>query len=48
MRAWNVSVKGQTLFKWYVDDYFFGANGLGNGDIAGFYVDVSAMPSASW
>jgi hypothetical protein len=42
VRAWNVSVRGQTLFEWYVDDYFFGANGLGSDDIAGFYVDVRA------
>jgi hypothetical protein len=38
-RAANVSVNGQTLAEWYVEDYFFGPTALGHAGIAGLYVD---------
>jgi hypothetical protein len=38
-RSWNVSVRGQTLGEWYLEEYFFGPTGLGNPSIAGLYVD---------
>lgn len=37
-RSANVSVKGQTLLEWYIDDYFFSDTGGGNGNISGFYI----------
>ena len=38
-RSANVSVNGQTFAQWYIDEYMFGATGLGNQNISGFYVD---------
>ena len=38
-RSANVSVRGQTLAEWFVEEYFGGAAGLGNPDILGFYID---------
>jgi hypothetical protein len=38
-RAWNVSVNGQTLGRWWIDDYLFGEWGGGNENITGFYFD---------
>lgn len=34
--AVNVSVNGQTLSQWYLDEYMFGPTGLGNAGISGF------------
>jgi hypothetical protein len=38
-RAWNVSVRGQTLGQWWVDEYLFGPTGAGDPVITGFYFD---------
>ena len=38
-RAVNVSVNGQTLLEWFVEDYLFGPTGAGNPKISGFYFD---------
>ena len=38
-RAWNVSVRGQTLGEWWIQDYLFGELGGGNPNITGFYFD---------
>ena len=35
----NVSINGQTLIEWYVNDYFFGPTGGGNVNISGFELD---------
>lgn len=35
-RAANVSIDGQTLAEWYVDEYLFGPTGAGNPNISGF------------
>ena len=40
-RAWNVSVNGQTLGQWWLEDYLFGALGAGDTNITGFYFDDS-------
>ena len=38
-RAWNVSVNGQTLGEWWVDEYLFGPTAAGDPNITGFYFD---------
>merc|ERR1719316_1087989 len=38
-RSANVSVNGQTLVEWFVDEYLGGHAGMGNPSIAGFYID---------
>ncbi|CAE8730362.1 unnamed protein product [Polarella glacialis] len=38
-RAGNVSVNGQTLIEWYIEEYLFGPTGAGNPNISGFYFD---------
>lgn len=38
-RAWNVSVHGQTLGDWFINDYVFNAAGLGNEMISGAFFD---------
>jgi len=38
-RAANVSVHGQTLMEWYIDEYLFSPTGAGNPNISGFYFD---------
>lgn len=38
-RSGNVSVNGQTLIEWYIEDYLFGPTGAGNPNISGFYFD---------
>ena len=38
-RAFNVSVKGQTLGQWWISDYLFSGTGAGNSNITGFYFD---------
>merc|ERR1711948_138448 len=38
-RSANVSVNGQTLIEWFVDEYLGGPAGMGNPSIAGFYID---------
>lgn len=43
-RAVNVSVNGQTLIDWYINDYFFSVSGAGNPLVGGFYVDDSWGP----
>jgi hypothetical protein len=40
-RAWNVSIKGQTLGEWWMSDYLFSATAAGDADIVGFYFDDS-------
>lgn len=36
----NVSVNGQTLIMWYVEEYFFSqTTGAGNANISGYYID---------
>jgi hypothetical protein len=52
-RAWNVSVRGQTLGQWWVDEYLFGPTGAGDPVITGFYFDdvfsAALRPrSAAW
>jgi len=39
MRSVNVSVRGQTLADWFVDEYLFSASGGGNANISGWYLD---------
>lgn len=48
-RAWNMSVNGQTLGEWWIEEYLFGEFGAGNQNISGFFFDVSiaAPPSDS-
>ena len=38
-RAANVSIHGQTLKEWYIDEYLFGPTGAGNPGVSGFYFD---------
>ena len=38
-RAANVSIHGQTLVRWYIDEYLFGPTGAGNPKVSGFYFD---------
>jgi len=38
-RAWNVSVKGQTLGQWFINDYLFDATGGANPKVSGFFFD---------
>jgi hypothetical protein len=38
-RSANVSIHGQTMIEWFVDEYLGGPSGLGNPSIAGFYID---------
>jgi len=38
-RAWNVSVKGETLGDWFINDYLFDQTGGGNPKISGFFFD---------
>eukprot|EP00040_Diaphanoeca_grandis_P005810 m.34623 g.34623 ORF g.34623 m.34623 type:complete len:429 (+) comp17008_c1_seq1:66-1352(+) len=38
-RAANVSIAGQTLMEWYIDEYLFSLTGAGNPNISGFYFD---------
>jgi len=38
-RAWNVSVKGQTLGQWFIEDYLFDATGGDNPKVSGFFFD---------
>jgi len=33
-RAGNVSVNGQTLIEWYIEEYLFGPTGAGNPNIS--------------
>ena len=44
-RAANVSIKGQTLAQWYVEEYLFGPTGAGNPNISGFYFDDDWTPA---
>jgi hypothetical protein len=39
MTAWNVSVNGQTLGQWWINEYLFGELGAMNPNITGFYFD---------
>ena len=44
--AANVSVNGQTLFQWFLDDYLFGAHGAGAGSpVSGFFFDDQLGPT---
>lgn len=49
MRALNVSVNGQTLENWFLEEYIFSsATGIGNENISGLYLDdywTTAGPS---
>lgn len=38
-RSANVSIHGQSLIEWFVDEYFGGPAGLANPNILGFYID---------
>ena len=39
-RAANVSVNGQTLWEWYIEEYIFDKlDGAGNPHVSGFYID---------
>jgi hypothetical protein len=38
-RAANVSIHGQTMLDWYIEDYLFGPTGAGNPHVSGFYFD---------
>ena len=38
-RGWNVSVNGQTMRRWWIDEYLFGPLGAGTPNITGFYFD---------
>eukprot|EP01043_Picozoa_sp_COSAG02_P064226 COSAG02_NODE_9324_length_2255_cov_13.116883_2_plen_336_part_00 len=38
-RAVNVSVHGQTLAQWYVEEYLFGPTGAAHPGVSGFYFD---------
>ena len=37
--SWNVSVNGTTLGQWFIEDYLFGPNGMGDGNVSGAYFD---------
>ena len=36
-RAANVSINGQTLVRWFIDEYLFGPEGAGNANVSGFF-----------
>ena len=36
--AANLSVHGQTLLRWFIDDYIFGPTGGGNVNVSGFFL----------
>jgi len=38
-RAWNVSINGQTLGQWFINDYIFDSTGGGNPKVSGFFFD---------
>ena len=38
-RAANVSINGQTLVRWFIDEYLFGPEGAGNANVSGFFFD---------
>jgi len=38
-RAWNVSVNGQTLGQWFINDYLFDPTGGANPKVSGFFFD---------
>jgi len=38
-RAWNVSINGQTLGDWFINNYLFDATGGGSPFVSGFYFD---------
>jgi hypothetical protein len=38
-RSANVSVKGQTMADWFVEQYMLGSSGAGNDNIVGYYID---------
>ncbi len=38
-RAWNVSVHGQSLLQWFIEDYVFNAAGGGSPLVSGFFFD---------
>jgi len=38
-RAWNVSVNGQTLGDWFINDYLFDETGGANPKVSGFFFD---------
>ena len=44
-RSVNVSVHGQTLLEWFIEDYLFGPTGAGNAKIGGFYFDDHWLPT---
>eukprot|EP01088_Endostelium_zonatum_P009664 TRINITY_DN2294_c0_g1_i1.p1 TRINITY_DN2294_c0_g1~~TRINITY_DN2294_c0_g1_i1.p1 ORF type:complete len:424 (+),score=76.26 TRINITY_DN2294_c0_g1_i1:67-1338(+) len=48
-RAWNMSIHGQTLGQWFINDYIFDKTGGGNPKVSGFFFDdywsVSGGPS---
>ena len=39
LQAANVSVKGQTMVDWFVNDYMLGPTGAGNPSVVGYYID---------
>jgi len=38
-RSWNISVKGQTLGQWFINDYLFDQTGGANPKVSGFFFD---------
>jgi len=38
-RSWNVSVKGQTLGEWFINDFLFDQTGGANPKVSGFFFD---------
>jgi hypothetical protein len=38
-RSWNISIKGQTLGQWFINDYLFDATGGANPKVSGFFFD---------
>jgi hypothetical protein len=38
-RAANLTVDGQTMADWFVDEYMMGASGAGNPNVVGYYID---------
>jgi len=38
-RAWNVSIHGQTLGQWFINDYLFDSTGGANPKVSGFFFD---------
>lgn len=38
-RSANISVKGQTMVDWFIDEYMLGESGAGSDNIVGYYID---------